>query len=923
MEPKIFVTTRVNFGDRPAGCVAQAALRETARLYNHLSPEAARRICTDTYVDDIVTGADSTEFACELVEKMSQIVSMGGFVLKEKIVSGQELMDGRPSKVLGTLWDSRSDLLSVDVHVNFSQKCKGVRKERNVDLNYCIGADVKLTKRLVWRVVLSQFDLLGLLSVFLVKFKLILRKLSAEGEEKLGWDQPIPESVAEEFKKLLLELEPAKKLMFPRAVVPEFSVGKLRLVAFGDGSQVACCALVYICWEDSVGNHFCRLAAGKTRVAPLRKISVPRVELLGALLATRLMNRVQEVLGFEVYERFFLTDSSAVLGMVQSESSAMKEFVGTRVGEIKTKSDVAKEWYWVATSENLADMGTRDTVVPGDLGLNSNYQCGTQWMRGKRENWPIRRSFGTVPVEEVVGVGTVAVVRSNREVDLWDISTWERLVSVTMYLYAWIWRVRSGTAGMRRPVQEFFTTRNKKLVTNKILQLVQLQSDTKVENPKYGSLSPFQVEVPTVFAPVPLVVVSGRLGKALSVGYDAEFLPLISSTHTVAKLIVSHAHRFDHSGTDRTVQRSRRTAWIPQARKLAKSVVCNCFTCKRLNKVLQKQKMAPLPPHRIPPAPVFGSCAVDLFGPIKIRDGVKRRVTKDAYGVVFVCTYTSAIHLDATEDYSADSFLMCLRRFVSLRGMPTRFQSDPGTQIVAAAKQVRSWAQERCVEWEVIPGDSQHFNGCAEAMVKATKRQLERVTSGLTFTFAELTTLLQEVAGILNSRPLMRSANQDVFAGQMLTPNHLILGRASVEVPNVVCDQDAGLTKRMRFIQSVRDEFWKKWFLQVFPHLVPSFRWKKEQRNVRPGDVVLLKDASLLSKKFKMGIVSECKEGKDGRVRSIKVKYKNEDKKSFTEVERSIHNVVVVVPVDWDKGDAEKAVQEDVCRLHHSALGGV
>lgn len=142
-------------------------------------------------------------------------------------------------------------------------------------------------------------------------------------------------------------------------------------------------------------------------------------------------------------------------------------------------------------------------------------------------------------------------------------------------------------------------------------------------------------------------------------------------------------------------------------------------------------------------------------------------------------------------------------------------------------------------------------------------------------------------------------------------------------MPGVVCDQDAGLTKRMRFIQSVRDEFWKKWFLQVFPHLVPSFRWKKEQRNVRPGDVVLLKDASLLSKKFKMGIVSECKEGKDGRVRSIKVKYKNEDKKSFTEVERSIHNVVVVVPVDWDKGDAEKAVQEDVCRLHHSALGGV
>ena len=142
--------------------------------------------------------------------------------------------------------------------------------------------------------------------------------------------------------------------------------------------------------------------------------------------------------------------------------------------------------------------------------------------------------------------------------------------------------------------------------------------------------------------------------------------------------------------------------------------------------------MAPLPESRLPPSPVFDSTAVDLFGPIWIKDTVKKRSRGKCWGVLFCCTVTSAIHLEISEDYSCDSFLLCLRRFVNLRGIPSRFQSDPGDQLLAAAVElgkwdfsnVIEWAKGKTIEWHKIPVNSQHYNGVAESMIRVTKRQL-------------------------------------------------------------------------------------------------------------------------------------------------------------------------------------------------------
>ena len=144
-----FITTWVNFGNKPAGCVAQSALRETAQLYEHMSPEASSRIINDTYCDDVVTGGNSIEQVSKIAQDMKNLVRMGGFEFKGEVVSGQKLDDKGRMKVLGTFWDVEKDRLAIDIHVNYADKIKGLRVGQDMELEEVLARKTVLTKRLV------------------------------------------------------------------------------------------------------------------------------------------------------------------------------------------------------------------------------------------------------------------------------------------------------------------------------------------------------------------------------------------------------------------------------------------------------------------------------------------------------------------------------------------------------------------------------------------------------------------------------------------------------------------------------------------------------------------------------------------------------------------------------------------------------
>ncbi len=157
-----------------------------------------------------------------------------------------------------------------------------------------------------------------------------------------------------------------------------------------------------------------------------------------------------------------------------------------------------------------------------------------------------------------------------------------------------------------------------------------------------------------------------------------------------------------------------------------------------------------------------------------------------------MCMSTSLAHVEIAETYSTESFLMAMRRFMALHGAPKRFQSDQGTQLVAASKQVAIWdwtsiheaAEKAEAEWHIVPTGGQHYNGQAERLIGLLKRCLESTMTNRRLTLGGLNTVVAEATQLVNSRPIAKNTG-DPETGGPITPLHLQLGRASVEVPRM------------------------------------------------------------------------------------------------------------------------------------------
>jgi hypothetical protein len=179
-EIKVYITTTVNFGDKPAGCIAIAAARERAAMDEGEFREAAWFLQNRTYVDDATAGADSMERLEALSGEMEAVAKRGGFEFKETLMSGdKEDENGEQRKVLGLIWETEADRLKVDVKLNLGAKKAGLHLMENIELSE--GPEKALpeviTKRELWRVAQGQYDPLGLLCAFTIRFKILMRSI--------------------------------------------------------------------------------------------------------------------------------------------------------------------------------------------------------------------------------------------------------------------------------------------------------------------------------------------------------------------------------------------------------------------------------------------------------------------------------------------------------------------------------------------------------------------------------------------------------------------------------------------------------------------------------------------------------------------------------------------------------------------------
>ena len=940
-----FALDRVHFGDACAATQLEVAKNLVADTGYHIDPEAALRIKEDMYVDDLLSGGTTEQVARFVGQKtengtyngtFAQILAIGNFRIKAISISGQKPSEESNllgNHVLGYNYDVETDMLSIPFPLNLSRKRRSVREEANLT-----AADVgilkskTLTKRILLGVVNGFGDFLGIASPFIMRYKVLMRQLFLL-EEPLTWDEPIPQSNSHDWINLMMETLESGPLFFPRCVRPCDAIpGKGPvLIGCSDFGESGFDARVYLQWELQPGSdtrYAANLIMCKARVPPLKGLTVPRGELTGLTLQSRLMVtvvRALQKLEDPPVSAVMLVDSKCALSSVYSVKLLLP-FFQNRVSEVRENMSYFRklcpmeEIQYVESALNPSDISTRATATISQLGPGSLHQTGPEFFRLPREEWPVSQSYSAADIpscEYKIRDKLVfsAAVRFNFvKSGLYPANPWTVVEELLHYSNSIdkIKRIlarylrglgsilrKSGKLVMENPTAYDLIasepTRDELWKAERLLLLHGMpQTKEALDNGKLDSLLPVYEGK--------LIVTRGRLGESsLEKLLGVKSLPILMPESRIAHLYMVQAHCGEfglvHRGAVATLARSRNKVWITKGRNLARKVSNNCPICIKNRKQLLVQQMSEIREESTTVAPPWQHLALDFAGPITVKGEVNRRAKLKSWILVYTCRATKAVCLLATSGYSTADFLCKHEEMVFRKGRPESVVSDRGSQLVAAGVTIANkdlpinkldWKQVTAVNcatnWTFVPIGGQHRNGLSEASVKVLKKSLSlAIHPSVELTYAELVTLLARISHSINSRPLSirnvssNSQQEDILLP--LTPNHLLLGRASIDIPDLDYDTDNRFSARLAYVQQVFQSWWDRWIRDILPTLVPCKRWKDAKKNISEGDVVMMKYEGNMKDDYRLAIVKKTFKDKKGLVRTVKVGFRKRDKR--------------------------------------------
>lgn len=905
-EPDTFAMTRVNMGDRPSSAIAQSALQKTAEEALQNYPAAANLILQNSYMDDMPGSVDNENEALQVMNDIETILSRKGFRIKEWVWAGakgnlnestadqktvqiitETDCDVETEKVLGLLWDIDNDALLFKLNLN-PTNCKK-----------------KVTKREILSIVNSIYDPMGLLCPITVRAKIIMRRIWASFPG-IKWDDELPVEIVKEWSEIFEDLKIVHQLQFPRSVKPKDAIGKPMLVIFSDGSSNAYGTVAYARWETRHGSFSSRLIAAKSRVAPIKVIDIVRLELCGAVLSKRLRETIEKEIEVTFTSVHHLIDSEIVKAMICRQSYGFNTFAANRLGEIQRATN-DDEWSWLSGKLNISDLTTRGCSVE-ELLNNNEWIYGPEFLKKPVSEWPVKQSTSVISIPELKAKTHVAMTANAispeslaKRIDATRFSKWLLLKHTTARVLKLYKRFKfhgSKNDTELLPID---------LEEGEFFWIKEAQRDIlkNLSTARFVKLNPTVNERG-------IVVVGGRTERWMQSTWNKQEFILLPKDHHISTLILRHMHKIAaHPGVASTIARVRSKYWIIGISRLARSMVNKCVTCIAKAQYFASQQMSPLPIERIKPSPPFCNVVLDYFGPYTIRGEVQKRIRGKAYGIIITCAASRAVYLDVANDYSTDGFLQVFRRFTSLRGWPQKMFSDKGSQLVGASKElisivkgldwneIQRYGYKHGLEWSFSPGNAPWYNGAAEALVKSVKRSLSCAIGDQILSFSELQTCLFETAQLVNQRPI-GSKPCEPNQGGYLSPNDLLLGRSTSEVPQGPFKERASLSYRFDFIQSIVNSFWKRWSRDVFPNLVIRPKWHTKCREVKVGDIVILQDSNVVRGEWKKAIVTETMRSEDGLVRRIILEYTSGSTR--IKVERPVQKVIVLVPVDESGG---------------------
>lgn len=915
-EVKTYAMTSLIFGASCSPFIAQFVKNKNALRYESSMPDAVAAIHKQHYMDDYIDSLPNESAAVEMVKNITHIHSQGGFNIVNWNTNCAPVLDGLPKESLGTaavkfrmnqegesertlglLWYPTDDSLGFDI--SFKRIPERL-----------VNGTQKPTKREMLRIIMSIFDVYGFLSPFTIKGKIMLQDT---WRSDLNWDDLITNELSEKWVKWLEQLRDLSTLRLPRYYraaaaaesesemhdarppppPPPSSTQRyltndscerafdthdyinLQLHVFCDASTRGMCAVAYWRWT----NKDVRIAfiASKCRVAPVKHTSMPRLELQAALLAARLTDTIKREHRLTVANTYLWSDSSTVLHWIRNDARNYKTYVAHRLGEIDELTN-KKDWRYVPTKKNVADLATRDTC---DVTIfQKEWFRGPTFLYSDEEMWPTGIQLPEVRNMDLECVMTTHVApRCLPAVpDPARFSSWLRLLKSTSVVISFVEKKCKKLTG---EVNRDLMDRAERL----IIRYAQVQSFTKdlddLEKKKHverGSrlltLSPFLDEHG-------VMRVGGRINAAPEITAEVKQPVILDGRSEVARLIVRYYHvQAAHGNQETVVNNLKQKYWIIKIRPTVKHVTSKCMFCRIRKAQPEPPRMGDLPEARLAHHQrAFTHCGLDLFGYMEVTVGRRR---EKRYGVLFTCLTVRAIHIEMVSDLTTDALIMALRRMAARRGWPLYLYSDNGTNLRGADAEIKKSIMELNQDklktealnygttWTFIPPASPHWGGAWERLVRSVKTSLKVVLKERTPRDEVLSTLMTEVEQIVNGRPLTH-VSVEPTSNEALTPNHFLLGSSS-NLPTMGTFNDSDLRKRWRISQRLADMFWKRWVREVLPELRPRRKWQKEERPLQVGDLVLIVDPDSPRNVWPRGIVETVYPGKDGRIRVIDVR---------------------------------------------------
>ena len=846
--------TRLIFG---AACSPTTAIFARKRSADDFATndETTKQLIHDAfYMDDLIHSFNNTNEAARNLLSVKEALCKGGFNLTKFVSNDRRCLEGPlkdhtvqsfdPQRVLGIHWDLQEDNLFMQFD-----------KDNNSD-------NTIFTLRKLLSLIASVYDPLGFVAPAIVTLKILLQEVWRTG---ISWDESLPILYQKRIQKWLDESSKCDRVCLPRCMHLLPTDKEQELHVFTDASQLALGTVAYL--RNPVSPDIkVTFVMGRSKVAPLKQQSIPRLELDAAVLGVRLSNFIQSSLRQPLSSIIFWTDSTTVLNWIKADSK-QKIYVSRRVEEILEKTK-PQQWKHVPGSANPADHATRGIKAED---IEKCWLSPPEFLLKPQNDW-----FAAFPSAQK----TNACISSDVSdcVQFENFSSWNRLLGVVARLYQAIQRFKD-RSNTELNAHHFEKARNYLFLCSQKSSFAEQLDALSKHKPlssrdKLLPLAPFLDENGLLRA-------TGRLTEA-PIPWSTKHPLILNTDNHITRLFINHCHEVCmHAGVDHVRNFIQQSHYIFRLRSALRSISFTCFKCRRFRGQGLQPFMSSLPTCRFPNTDnnhyPFRTLGIDFIGPFEV---VEKRHTEKRYVCLFTCLVSRAVHFEVADSLSQDSCMSAIRRFVARRGVPELIFSDNATNFLGAKKEIRRQPltldenfvgkelARQGIQWRLNPPSAPHFGGVWERLVQPFKRAFLITLGSSRLTREVFDTITVECESLLNSRPLTH-VSSDIKDATPITPNHFLLGRPCPNVAAAIFGgSNSPAQSSWRRSQDYLNSLWKRLLHELTPQLIGRPKWNKHDAPLKEEDLVWILNDNCPRGVWPLGIVEKAHTGPDGVVRS-------------------------------------------------------